>query len=159
MSDDIVHFQYDNYLKQYIECTAEHAWEQEGSMELGNAYVPPVKKLLTDTGTRFDHINDLLDYLGDGLLAVTNSLARYANENDALRKKRLENSIVLIEIYRDQLADVDDHKWEFNNMLDKCAPARGVLEEIRKERIEAAKSKQMARPLEETSEDEGLPGA
>lgn len=154
-----MHFQYDPYIKAYIECTAEQAWEKEGSMELGNAYVPPVKKLLTDTGTRFEHINDLLDYLGDGLLAVTNSLARYDNENDALRKKRLENSIILIEIYRDQMANVDGQKWEFNNMLDKCVPARGVLEEIRKERIEAAKSKQMARPLEETSEDGGLPRA
>ncbi len=141
----VKHFWWDNNLNRYIECSEEEAWaREEGNMSEdytpGPVYAPPTKKLLTDTGTRFDHLNDLLDYFGEGLLAVTNSLLRHDNESDELRKKRLENTITLIQIYRDQLANVDGQKWDFNNMLDKCVPERGVLEAIRKENIERQKS-------------------
>jgi len=153
MSEDM-HYRYDPK-KGYVACTAAEAWdseEREKTMELGNAYVAPVKKLLTDTSTRFDHINDLLDYLNDGLVAVENSLERYDNVKDAQRKKRLEGAIALVNIYRDQLANLDGHKWDLNNLLDKCVPERGVLEAIRKARIEPPKA------LPPTPEDDNLLG-
>ncbi len=97
MSDEM-HYKYDPKLG-YVACSAEEAWNsEEKSMELGPVYTPPEKKLLTDVGTRFDHLNDLFDYLNDGLLA------------------------------------------DLNNVLDKCVPERGVLEDIRKARIEALKT-------------------
>jgi hypothetical protein len=137
MSDEM-HYRYDGKQQRYVECSAEEAWDcEEKTMELGPVYVPPEKRLLTDTGTRFEHLNDLIDYLADGLVAVTNSLARYANPNDDLRKKRLEGALSLIITYRDQLANIDGSKWALNNLLDKCVPERGVIEGIRKDRIEA----------------------
>jgi hypothetical protein len=139
MSDEM-HYRYDSKSSQYVECSAEEAWDREGSMELGPAYIPPEKRLLSDKGSRFDHLNDLLDFLNDGLTAVTNSLARYENTNDDLRKKRLEHAVSLVIIYRDQLGNIDGNKWALNNTLDKCVPERGVLEGIRKARIEALKT-------------------
>jgi hypothetical protein len=139
-----IHYWYDPKLKQYVECSADEAWKREGeeekNMELGPAYVPTVKKTLDDEGTRFIHISDLIDYLNDGLCAVENSLARYENTNDHLRKKRLENAIILVQNYRDFLANRDGQKWAMNNLLDACVPERGVLEGIRKARIEATKT-------------------
>jgi len=138
MSDEI-HYRYDRLRGEYVECSAEEAWDREGSMELGPAYIPPAKRLLTDRGTRFNHLNDLLDFLNDGLVAVTNSLSRYENTNDELRKKRLESAVAFVTIYRDQIANIDGYKWNLNNTLDKCVPERGVLEGIRKARTEAPK--------------------
>jgi hypothetical protein len=140
---DEIHYRYDRLRGEYVECSAEEAWDREekgGSMELGPAYIPPEKRLLTDTGSRFDHLNDLLDFLNDGLTAVTNSLARYENTNDDLRKKRLEHAVSLVIIYRDQLGNIEGNKWALNNTLDKCVPERGVLEGIRKARIEKLKT-------------------
>src|ERR1035438_7064555 len=110
-------YQYDRNRREYIE---------EGHMELGPTYVAPVKKLLSDVGTRLDHINDLIDYLDEGLIAVTHSLERYANENDLSRKKRLESSLTFVGIYRDQLANVVGQKWNFNKVLDDCVPELDV---------------------------------
>jgi len=137
-----MHYKYDPKLG-YVACSAEEAWDSEErvkTMELGPAYTAPVKKLLTDTGTRFVHLGDLLDYLNDGLVAVTNTLEKYASEKDALRKKRLEGAISLINIYRDQLSNIDGYKWDLNKVLDQCVPERGVLESIRKARIDLLKS-------------------
>ncbi len=154
MSDEI-HYRYDGKRQQYVECSAGEAWDREekgGSMELGPAYIPPAKRLLTDVGTRFEHLNDLIDYLGDGLVAVTNSLVRYENTNDELRKKRLEASVTLVSIYREQIANIDGSKWDLNNTLDKCVPERGFLEGIRKARIDALKStdKKLPTPPEDS---------
>lgn len=143
-----MHYRYDGELQRYIECSAEEAWDsEEKSMELGPVYVPPERKLLTDVGTRLDHINDFIDFLNDGLAAVTNSLARYENANDELRKKRLEGALSLINIYRDQLANIEGSKWALNNLLDMCVPERGVLENIRKTRIEASKTETTQKSL------------
>jgi len=139
---DEIHYRYDPKLG-YIECSAEEAWDsekEEGSMELGQVYTPPVKKLLTDVSTRFNHINDLLDYLNDGLVAVENSLERYENAKDHTRRKKLIDALSLVRLYQEQLANMDGCKWDLNNLLDKCVPERGVLEGIRKARIEATKT-------------------
>jgi hypothetical protein len=155
MSEDM-HYRYDPKLG-YIACSAAEAWdseEREKTMELGNAYTPPEKKSLTDVGTRFIHLGDLLDYLNDGLVAVENSLERYDNVKDTQRKKRLEGAVSLVNIYRDQMANIDGHKWDLNNLLDKCVPGRGVLEGIRKARVEAAKPE----PTTPAPEDDNLQG-
>jgi hypothetical protein len=138
---DELHYRYDPKLG-YIECSAEEAWdsEKEDSVELGPVYTPPVKKLLTDAGTRFNHINDLLDYLNDGLVAVENSLERYENAKDHTRRKKLIDALSLVRLYQEHLANMDGYKWDLNNMLDKCVPERGVLEGIRKARIEPTKA-------------------
>jgi hypothetical protein len=141
MSDEM-HYRYDSKLGQYVECSAEEAWDREdngGSMELGPTYIPPNKRLLTDAGTRFEHISDLLEYLNDGLVAVNFSLSRYTSANDDQRKVKLEGAIALVNVYRDQLANLDGNKWNLNSLLDKCVPEKGVLEGIRRERIEALK--------------------
>jgi predicted metal-dependent hydrolase len=103
----------------------------------------------------------LLNWLNEGLLTVTRSIETHNNDNDILRKKRLENAITYVEVYRDQLANVDSLKWDLNNLLDKCAPARGVLESIRKERIDALKTgpDQKSLPLARPLEDDNLQGA
>jgi len=138
--NDEMHYKYDPKMG-YVACSAEEAWNsEEKTMELGPAYTAPSNKLLADTGTRFDHINDLLDYLNDGLVAVTNTIERFENAKDVQRMKRLEGAISLINVYRDQLSNIDGYKWDLNNMLDKCVPERGVLEGIRKARIEALKT-------------------
>ncbi len=151
---DIIHFWF-HPQKGYVECSEQEAWdaEERGSMELGNAYTPPVKKLLTDTGTRFAHISDLIEYLEEGLLAVENSLQRYANEKDSRRRDRLTATIALVHIYQESMANMDGYKWDLNNMLDRCVPERGVLEEIRRARIESKTDKKSA-----SDEDTGLAG-
>jgi hypothetical protein len=156
MSEDM-HYRYDPKLG-YVACSAAEAWdseERENSMELGNTYIPPEKRSLTDTGTRYEHFGDLLDYLNDGLVAVNYSISRYTSANDDQRKIRLEAAISLVNIYRDQIANIDGQKWNLNNMLDKCVPERGVLEGIRKARVEALK----AEPTPPTPpEDDNLTG-
>lgn len=129
---DVMYYWYDQNRRKYVEC--------EGTMELGPVYVSPARKSLEDVGTRFNHVNDLYDWLGDGLVAVTNSITRYNNEQDVVRKKKLEDCLLYLGIYRDQMAGIDGHQYAFNDMLDRCIPEPGVLAAIRKERIEAAKN-------------------
>jgi hypothetical protein len=153
MSDEM-HYRYDPK-RGYVSCTAAEAWdseEKENSMELGNMYIPPEKRSLTDMGTRYEHLGDLLDYLNNGLVAVNYSIARYTNANDDQRKIRLESAIALVNIYRDQLANIDGNKWNLNNMLDKYVPERGVLEGIRRARVESPKA------LPPEPEDDNLQG-
>ena len=116
---------------------------EEGD-EIGPAYTAPVKKSLEEEGTRFAHLNDLIDYLGDGLIAVNNSLARYKNESDAARKTKLEGALALIQGYQEQMANYSGQKWAFNNMLDDCAPTRATLNAIKADRIKAAEDKKNA---------------
>ena len=114
----------------------EHLDEKHGVTHPVGAvreYVEPTKRKPEDVGTRFQHLADFQDYLSDGLLAVTNSLDRYKNDSDEVRKKNLESTLKLLSVYQERLADLDEKKWDLNNMLDKCAPARGVLESIREE--------------------------
>lgn len=137
--NDEMHYKYDPKLG-YVACSEKEAWDSEEKMELGPVYTPPEKKLLTDVGTRFDHLNDLLDYLNDGLLAVENSLKTYENIKDTQRRKRLVDVLSLIRLYQEKLSNMDGYKWDLNNTLDKCVPERGVLEGIRKVRIESLKT-------------------
>jgi hypothetical protein len=153
---DAMHFWWDQEKNQYVECTEKEAARRENAngQMVGNAYVPPAKKKkLEDVGTRFDHINDFSEYLEAGLTAVTNTLALYPNTKDMLRKANLEAAIILLKVYRDNLADRDATKWEFNNMLDRCVPPRGVLEQIRKDRVEALKTKAKQKTLNPAPEN------
>jgi len=152
-----MHYRYDPKLG-YVACSAAEAWDsEEKSMELGPAYTTPSKKLLTDAGTRFEHLNDLLDHLNDGLLAVENSLERYENTKDTQRRKRLIDALSLIRSYQEKLANMDGFKWDLNNMLDKCVPERGVLEGIRKARVEALKAGPAQKSLPVSPEDDSEP--
>jgi hypothetical protein len=138
--NDTIHFWWNPKTRMYEE---GDEMGPSGEGDYGPVYTPPAKKKLEDQGTRFEHLNDLLDYLGEGLIAVNNSLERYKNENDELRKKRLESSITLIKIYQDQMANIDGQKYDFNRLLDSCAPERGVLEAIKDERIAKARAEKI----------------
>ncbi len=136
----VEHYKWDNDQHKWVPCSDEEGWAEEAVVKDAiPAYTPPAKKMLTDIGTRFNHLNDLLDYLDEGVIAVTNSLKRYKNESDETRLKRLESAIILIQIYQSQMANWDNEKWSFNKMLDNCVPELGVLESIRKERVEKLK--------------------
>ena len=99
-------------------------------------FIPAAERKLDDVCTRYQVLSDLLDYLGDGLLAVTNSLVRYKNDFDYTRQRNLEGSIKLVQVYMERLGEMDRGKWEMNKVLDQCVPAKDVLEAIRKERID-----------------------
>lgn len=95
---------------------------------------PPVKKSLEDIGTRWQFLADFQDHIADGIHAVNLSLQRYDNPNDVLRKRNLEMSLRLVEVYQMQMAGYEQKKWDLNSMLDKCAPSREVLAQIRAEK-------------------------
>jgi len=135
VENKIMYFWWNPKTRMYEECDE---MGPDGEGDCGLVYIP-AKKKLEDTGTRFEHLNDFLDYLENGLVATNNSLERYKNENDELRKKRLESAIALIKIYQDQIANVDGQKYDFDRLLDSCAPERGILETIKNEHIEAAR--------------------
>lgn len=128
-NDDLMHFWFNSETKMY----------EEGD-EIGPAYTAPAKKLLEDGGTRFEHLNDLVDYLGEGLIAVNNSLTRYKNESDAVRKVKLEGALALIHIYQEQMANYSGQKGAFNKMLDTYVPTKETLALIRQEKLEKAKA-------------------
>jgi hypothetical protein len=96
------------------------------------------KKTLDDTGTRFGHLADFQDYLSDGLVVVTNSLERYANDTDKERKKSLESSLTLLKNYLNTLAQYEQQKWKFNALLDANVPTRMVLDAIKSDKIALA---------------------
>jgi len=126
-----------------------------------NYDIPRNKFLLTDVGTRFQHLADFQDHLAEGLDVVTTTLKKYPNDNDAARKKNLEMCLKFLAIYQQQLAQMEQSKWDLNNLLDKCVPERGVLEGVRRERLGKlitgeTKTLPLARPLED---DENLQGA
>src|ERR1035438_4542246 len=102
----------------------------KGDLPVGYAG-PEKKKLLTDVGTRFQFLGDLQDYLGEGLTAVTKSLARYANDSDKVRKTSLEAALTLVGIYQKQLSGWDREQNELNHILDACTPKQLVLDEIK----------------------------
>jgi hypothetical protein len=139
--NDAMHFWYNPKTKMYEE---GDEMGPDGQGDYGPVYIAPTKKLLEDIGTRFAHLNDLTDYLGEGLTSVTNSLARYDNESDRTRKIKLEGALAFIRIYQDQMANYDGKKWEFNKMLDECAPTRATLDAIKADRIKAAEDKKNA---------------
>ena len=115
----------------------------DGEGDYGPAYVAPAKKKLEDAGTRFEHLNDLVDYLGEGLISVINSLDRYKNDSDVERKAKLEGALTLIKIYQEQMANYAGRKWDFNRLLDECVPSRESLDLIRQEKLEKAQQKKL----------------
>ena len=116
----------------------------DGEGDYGPTYVAPAKKKLEDSGTRFEHLNDLVDYLSEGLISVINSLDRYKNDSDVERKAKLEGALNLIRVYQEQMANYAGQKWEFNKMLDECVPARSVLDAIKADKKKAAEDKKAA---------------
>jgi hypothetical protein len=139
--NDTMHFWYNPTTKAYEE---GDEMGPDGQGDYGPAYTAPAKKLLEDVGTRFGHLNDFTDYLSEGLIAVTNSLARYDNESDRARKIKLEGALAFLRIYQEQMANYSGQKWAFNKRLDECAPTRATLNAIKADRIKAAEDKKAA---------------
>ena len=96
-------------------------------------YVAPEKKL-EDVGTRFQHISNFQEHIEAGLIAVTNSLAKYANETDVIRKAKLEACLAFIKAYQESLAGYESKKWDFKRMIDACEPSRTVIAAIKAEK-------------------------
>jgi len=134
--NDKIHFWWNPKTRMYEE---GDEMGPDGEGDYGPAYTAPAKKKLEDSGTRFEHLNDFADYLGEGLIAVTNSLERYKNDSDVERKVKLEGALALIKVYQEQMANYAGQKWEFNKMLDENVPTRATLDAIRAERIAAQK--------------------
>jgi hypothetical protein len=121
--------------KQYEEGTQFGPKKESPMLE----FTPSVPKMLNDLGTRFRMLNDFQDYLGDGLVAVQNSLARYDNESDQKRKDSLEGALKLLNVYMGNLAQYDQHKFELNKLLDEHVPSKAVMDAIKAERAAVAK--------------------
>jgi fructose-bisphosphate aldolase class 1 len=139
-----MHFWYDPEKQQYVEVTEDLAWELENGKRKSMdepTYDGSTKaeQKLEDIGTRFNHLNDFLDFLTDGVLSVSNSLARYANDTDTRRLANLKAAVVLMEAYQNKLAKVEFYKWDFNKQLDECKSDQVVIAQIRQERIDKAK--------------------
>ena len=139
--NDTIHFWYNPKTRMYEE---SDEMGPDGEGDYGPAYVAPAKKKLEDTGTRFEHLNDLTEYLSEGLIAVTNSLERYKNDSDTERKMKLEGALALIRIYQEQMANYAGQKWEFNKMLDEYVPLRSTLDAIKADKKKAAEDKKNA---------------
>lgn len=133
-----MHFWYNPETKAYEE---GDEMGPDGQGDYGPAYTAPAKKLLEDVGTRFGHLNDFTDYLSEGLIAVTNSLARYDNESDRARKIKLEGALAFLRIYQEQMSNYSGQKWAFNKVLDGCAPSKETLNAIKADRVKAAEDK------------------
>lgn len=132
-NDDVIHFYWNPKSRMYEE---GDRMELDGEGGYGPAYTAPEKKKLEDVSTRFVHLNDLTDYLSEGLIAVTNSLERYKNDSDVGRKAKLEGALSLIHIYQEQMANYSDQKWAFNRMLDENVPTKETLALIRQEKAD-----------------------
>ncbi len=117
-------------------------------------YAIPAKKKLEDEGTRYQHIADFQDYLADGLQATINSLSRYNNESDILRKLYLEKALELVEVYQMKLAEYESKKWDlYNKVLDKCVPSREVIAQIKADKEHEAAKRKIEHEQKEKSEE------
>lgn len=83
---------------------------------------PKPTRKLDDVGTRLDFYQELVDIWGDGLDAVTNSLARFANDTDMARKRSLENAIYLLQKQIEQISDYDKYKLRLREEINKIPP-------------------------------------
>ena len=131
---DRIDFWWDEDAQQYIEGSRYGPTRRGPKMV---EYVQTSVKTMNDQGTRFIHLAEFQDYLSDGLVAVTNSLTRYANGADIARQKSLEAALELLKIYQYSLSGYDRKKFDFNQMLDANVPSKAVLDEIKKERAAA----------------------
>lgn len=142
MSDpDRMDFWWDEKSQQYIEGTPYGPVHRSETVKMD----VPVKKKLEDVNTRFQHLSDLQDYLGDGLLAVQNSIARYSNPTDVTRKTQLEGALLFLDAYEKQMANYDGEKPTFNKMLDENSPSKVTLDEIKSDRAAAAERAKAAK--------------
>src|SRR5271166_5499319 len=129
-----IHYWYDPVLGMYVECSSDEAWDHENGKQANMYFDNEIgKKSMDDTGTRFQFLSDFQDYLSDGLLAVNNSLARYNNDTDAVRKKSLESALSLLNAYQERLSGMERDGYALNNLLDSCAPDKKIIAAIREE--------------------------
>jgi hypothetical protein len=96
----------------------------------------PVQKKLEDQGTRFRHLADLQDFIGDGLFSVENSAYRNTQQN-LIRKNFLGGILSFITAYQESLA-LDKHgrnygqqKFDQNRLIDANVPTKAALDAMR----------------------------
>ena len=90
------------------------------------------RKSLSDQGTRYQFYNELLEMWSDGLEAVNNAYAQFANEKDALRKKALTAAISLLMAERDRVADYDVKRFELQREIDRIPRTNWRIDEDKK---------------------------
>ena len=144
-SDDRMDFWWDDESQMYVEGTRFGPMKRERQENLKMEYTCTVPKMMNDLGTRFRHIADFQEYLSEGLVAVTHSLGRYKNDSDLDRQKSLESALKLLNAYQNNLAEYDRQKFDFNQMLDECAPSKKVIDEIKSDRAAAAERAKAAK--------------
>jgi hypothetical protein len=103
---------------------------------------PVIRKTLADQGTRYQFYNELLEMWSDGLEAVNNAYAQFANEKDALRKKALTAAISLLTAERDRVADYDTKRFELAREIDRIPRTNWRIDE---KEAEAKKAKESAK--------------
>src|ERR1019366_3043450 len=95
----------------------------------------PVQKKLEDQGTRFRHLADLQDFIGDGLFSVENSSYRNTKEN-LIRKNFLGGILSFVTAYQELLAldkngrNYGAQKFELNRLIDAASAAPKAPKEI-----------------------------
>lgn len=98
-----------------------------------------IRKKLEDRGTRFEHLADFQDYVGEGLLAVTNSFRTYKNDSDKIKLVQMESVMRFIQKYQELLAldkdgrNYSGQQFDMNRLLDANVPTKEVLAAIRTE--------------------------
>ena len=96
-----------------IDHTSEYAMEYDNRE-------PKIKPKLTDIGTRFDHLSELLDGWRDGVEKVKNTLKSYRNDGDILRLERLEAAVLLLENRLEILSQWDSKQFDLERELQRA---------------------------------------
>jgi hypothetical protein len=105
----------------------------------------PQRKKLEDQGSRFQHLADFQDYIGDGLLVVNNSYSAHKNAADKMRGAQLEIVLRFTTAYQESLAldktgrNYMAQKFDINRLIDSNQPSKETLATIRTEVQTAAK--------------------
>jgi hypothetical protein len=76
-----------------------------------DAREPKVKPKLTDVGTRFDHLSELLSYWNDGIETIKASLKTCRNDKDIGRLAGLGAAVYYLESRLEILAGWDDKQF------------------------------------------------
>ncbi len=122
----------------------------------------PQRKKLEDQGSRFQHLADFQDYIGDGLLVVNNSFRSHANAADKMRGAQLEIVLRFTTAYQESLAldktgrNYTAQKFDINRLIDSNQPSKETLATIRTEIQTAAKTapKDLRKTVDQKAEDD-----